>query len=337
MITHSLISRGLDPTFVIGGLLNNYRLNARAGIDEFAIAEVDESDRSHLNLRPSYVLVNNLEVDHLNFYEGLEDIVDTMATFINQNENLLGLVLNWDDAGVRALAEKINKPFLKYGTQDPGLDFSSRDVEDLGDRVRFQMYRGAVHLGEVILPIPGNYNADNAAGAVAVLMGCLDQPFADIQTALNTYKGLENRFTVRKAGGLTLVKDYISHPTGMRRVLASAKKMPHNKIWCVFKPYRFTLMKYHGQEYAEAMSGADALVITKMYAAEERPLDGIDTPWFCGVLRDAGNTVHYVEQNPDVVPFSENVRDGDMATGGDDFFRMADAWADARSSHPNEI
>ena len=98
MITHSLIHRGLDPTFIIGGLLNNYRLNARAGTDNYAIAEVDESDRSHLNLKPNYVVVNNLEVDHLNFYAGLGDIVETMATFINQNDALQGLVLNWDDA-----------------------------------------------------------------------------------------------------------------------------------------------------------------------------------------------------------------------------------------------
>jgi UDP-N-acetylmuramate--alanine ligase len=131
-----------------------------------------------------------------------------------------------------------------------------------------------------------------------------------------------------------LVKDYISHPTGMRRVLQSARKMPHRKIWCVFKPYRFTLMKYHGEEYADALRGSDEIVITRMYAAEERPLDGIDTPWFCRVLRDAGNTVHYVPENPDVVPFlSENVSDGDMVIffGGDDFFRMADSWADGRS------
>jgi UDP-N-acetylmuramate--alanine ligase len=333
MITHALIQNGLDPTFVIGGLLNNYRLNARAGLDQFAVAEVDESDRSHLNLRPNYVLVNNLEVDHLNFYDGLQDIVETMATFINQNDKLDGLVLNWDDDGVRSLAQKINKPYIKYGTGGAELDFSSRQVEDLGDSVRFEVFKGELHLGQITLPIPGNYNADNAAGAIAVLLGCLDQPFSAVQSALNTYRGLENRFTVRRAGGLTLVKDYISHPTGMRRVLESARKIPHNKIWCVFKPYRVTLMKYHGEEYAEAMSGSDALVITKMYAAEERPMDGIDTPWFCDVLRNAGNTVHYVEQNPDVVPFlSEHVSDGDMVIffGGDDFFRMADAWADSR-------
>ena len=137
----------------------------------------------------------------------------------------------------------------------------------------------------------------------------------------------------KRTNDITIVKDYISHPTGMRRVLESARKIEHQRIWCVFKPYRFTLMRYHGEEYAEAFRGCDEIVITKMYAAEERPIDGIDTPWFCDLLRKAGNTVHYVEENPAVVPFlEERVTAGDMVIffGGDDFFRMADAWADSR-------
>ncbi|MCA9542054.1 MAG: UDP-N-acetylmuramate--L-alanine ligase [Myxococcales bacterium] len=331
MITHTLLCAGTDPTFLIGGLLNNYRLNARAGKGAYAVAEIDESDKSHLNLRPHHVVVNNLEVDHLNFYSDLDDIVGTMARFINENERLKTLALNWDCPGVRALAEHLNRPFLRYGTVDEPLDFAARDVVDHGDRVEFTAWRGDEKLGRVCLPIPGNYNADNAAGALAITIGALGLPFATVQAALDSYQGLENRFTVRRAGGLTLVKDYISHPTGMRRVLESARRMSHRRIWVVFKPYRFTLMRYHGEEYAQALTGADAMVITRMYAAEERPIDGIDTPWFCDVLREAGNTVHYVEENPDVVPFLDgHVTEGDMILffGGDDFFRMADAWAD---------
>ncbi|MGC6418115.1 MAG: UDP-N-acetylmuramate--L-alanine ligase [Bradymonadia bacterium] len=335
MITHALIEAKHDPTFIIGGLLNNYGVNARCGAPQFAVAEVDESDRSHLNLKPTFVLVNNLEVDHLNFYSGLGDIVETMATFINQNDGLLGLALNWDDSGVRQLAERLTVPFLRYGTRSDNLDYRVTDVVDHGASVEFTAWQRGESLGRIELPIPGNYNADNAAGALAILMGCLDQSFTTVQAALNTYAGLENRFTVKRATGLTIVKDYISHPTGMRRVLESARRIPHKKIWCIFKPYRFTLMKYHGEEYGQALSGADELVITRMYAAEERPMDGIDTPWFCEVLRTAGNTVNYVEENQAVIPFLEpRVADGDMVIffGGDDFFRMADAWVERRSS-----
>ena len=332
MIAHGLIVAGRDPTFVIGGLLNNYGTNARSGQGTAAVAEVDESDRSHLNLKPNHVVVNNLEVDHLNFYSDLDDIVGTMARFVNENDQLRVLALNWDDAGVRAMAAHVTRPFVRYGTTADGLDYSAQRVVDEGDRVRFEAFAGDRKLGEVTLGIPGAYNADNAAGAMAVLMGAYDVPFETVAEALSTYRGLENRFTVRKAGGLTLVKDYISHPTGMRRVLQSARKMPHARIWGVFKPYRFTLMRYHGEEYAQVFRDADDVVITTMYAAEERPIDGIDTPWFVDVLQRGGNSVHYVPENPDVVPFlSERVRPGDMVIffGGDDFFRMADAWAES--------
>ncbi|MCA9548147.1 MAG: UDP-N-acetylmuramate--L-alanine ligase, partial [Myxococcales bacterium] len=325
MITHCLITAGLDPTFVIGGLLNNYGTNARAGSGPHAVAEVDESDKSHLNLNPQHVVVNNLEVDHLNFYKGLEDIVGTMAAFIATNPNLKTLALNWDDAGVRDLAGRIDRPFLRYGTEGDDLDFAARDVVDHGDAVSFVAWRGTERLGPVTLGVPGNYNADNAAGAMAIAMGALGLDFATVKAALESYAGLENRFTVRRAGDVVLVKDYLSHPTGMRRVLQSARKMPHNKVWCVFKPYRYTLMRYHGEEYAEAFTGCDEVIITRMYAAEERPLDGIDTPWFVDVLRKGGNSVHYVPENPDVVPYLESrVGPGDLVFffGGDDFFRM---------------
>ncbi|MEE2788877.1 MAG: UDP-N-acetylmuramate--L-alanine ligase [Myxococcota bacterium] len=338
MITHALLAHGEKPTFLIGGLLNNYKLNARAGEGRYAVAEIDESDKSHLNIQPAHVVINNLEVDHLNFYSGLGDIIDTMVAFIENNPRLKTLALNWNDEGARTLGKRLNRPFIKYGTGDGDLDFAAAHIEDMGDKVAFDALRNGHSLGRITLPIPGNYNADNAAGALAILMGSLGVPFQAVRDSLNSYLGLENRFTVAEAAGIRVVKDYISHPTGMRRVLESARKMPHRRIWCVFKPYRFTLMKYHGHEYAEAFQGCDDIVITKMYAAEERPIDGIDTPWFCDVLREGGNRVHYVEDNHDVISFlAPRVTSGDMVIffGGDDFFRMADQWiAQRMMEHP---
>jgi UDP-N-acetylmuramate--alanine ligase len=332
MVTHILVEAGRDPTFLIGGVLNNYGTNARAAHGRVAVAEIDESDKSHLNLRPNHVVVNNLEVDHLNFYAGLDDIIETMAVFVNENDAARTIALNWDDEGVRTLAARLTRPFLKYGTgDDPSLDFAAREVRDAGDSVEFTAWAAGRALGRVRLPIPGAYNADNAAGALAIALGAFDLPFSVVQSALSTYRGLENRFAVRQVAGVTIVKDYISHPTGMRRVLQSARLMPHGRVRCVFKPYRFTLMRYHGEEYAQVFSAADDVVITTMYAAEERPIDGIDTPWFVETLRNAGNTVHFVPENDGVVPFlTQDLRADDMIVffGGDDFFRMADAWAE---------
>lgn len=337
MVTHVLKTAEHDPTFIIGGLLNNYKTNAKAGTGKYAVAEVDESDKSHLNLKPHHVVVNNLEVDHLNFYADHAEIISTMATFINQNEHLKTLALNAADEGCRALSALTpDAKILTFSASaEHEANYRADEIVDAGDKITFTASANGQILGSVELSLPGNYNADNAIAAITILHGALDLPFSQIASGLSTYKGLENRFTVRKTNGVTVVKDYISHPTGMRRVLASARKMPHRKIWCVFKPYRFTLMHYHGPEYAEAFRGADEVVITRMYAAEEKPIDGIDTPWFCGVLEDAGNRVHYVPENEDVIGFlAPKVQDGDMVIffGGDDFFQMADAWCESRGA-----
>lgn len=368
MITHALITAELDPSFIIGGILNQYKTNARTGrttdrttdntADQasnaedhapcYGVAEVDESDGSHLNLTPQHTLVNHLEVDHLNYYEDLDAIIETMTAFLNRNERLKSVALNFGDEGVRRMYESL-EPHAKssvisyaaegYYPQELGsldaLDFSAREIQDLGLSVRFNAYRGATLLGEITLSIPGGYNAENAAGALAVTLGGLGVAFEHVQRALNTYEGLENRFTVRRDDELTVIKDYLSHPTGMRRVLESAHKIEHHKIWCVFKPYRFTLMRYHGEDYARAFTAASDVVITTMYAANEPSLPGINTEWFVDELRRHGNMTHFVPNQDDIVGFlSEQVSAGDLVFffGGDDFFRMADAWMDQRAA-----
>ena len=333
MIAHSLMALELDPTFVIGGWLNQYKINARLGQGPYAVAEVDESDGSHLNLNPHYVVVNNLEVDHLNYYDDLDAIINKMADFIENNQNLKGLALNWDDEGVRTLAQRLSIPFFKYGMNEEDIDLKISDLDDQGIRVSFGVYDQDQHLGRITLPIPGGYNAGNAGGALTLLLKAFNLPFDRVQKALNSYQGLENRFTVRQSKDVWIIKDYLSHPTGMKKVLESAKRFPHQRIWCVFKPYRFTLMRYHAKDYADAFRGSDQVVITEMYAANEPSISGIDTPWFVAQLRQADNLVHYVHNQNDITEFLEKrVQSKDMVFffGGDDFFRMADAWADQR-------
>ncbi len=358
MITHGLICAEKDPSFIIGGILNQYKTNAKVGRlpvndeqDEqkiyYGVAEIDESDGSHLNLNPHHALVNHLEVDHLNYYDDLEAIISTMSRFVQENEHLKSVALNLSDQGVRQMLSTITlKPDVQvlgyaaegyYPSSEGSLDqvaFTVRDIKDHGIKVCFTAYHFKQELGRIELPIPGGYNAENAAGALAILMGGLKLDFAICQKAFNSFEGLENRFTVRQDQDITVVKDYLSHPTGMKRVLESAKRMEHHKIWCVFKPYRFTLMKYHGEDYARAFTGADDVLITTMYAANEPSLPGIDTQWFVDQLRAFGNQTHFIPEQNDLIPFlQEHVQPKDLIFffGGDDFFRMADAWMDERA------
>ena len=198
--------------------------------------------------------------------------------------------------------------------------------------LRFEAFRRGESLGEFSLPLPGRYNVVNAMGAIAVTDAMGVDPDA-MRIGLSDFSGLENRFTIVDAAGVKIVKDYNSHPTAMRKVLESARDLTDGRIVSIFKPYRYTLTNYLKDEYATAFAGSDEVIITTMYAANEDPIPGIDTEFVVKMLRDNGhNVVHIPDQNEIVDHLDRTVEDGDKVIffGGDDFFRMADAWADAR-------
>lgn len=325
MITWILDRAGREPGFIIGGLLNNYHTNARDGAEVFVV-EVDESDGSHHNVTPNHVVCNFLELDHLNYYAGIDDIIGAMTRFISDNPKLEQAYVNADCAGNRRMIEALEVPVVTYGIESMDADFRAELIGSGQLPIRFRMFRHGEDLGEVELNLPGRYNALNASGAIAVAMS-LGVEFGTAAAALAEFRGLENRFTIDRAAGVWLVKDYISHPTGMRKVLESARDLVDGRIISVFKPYRYTLMKYLEDEYATAFEGSDEVVITTMYAANEKPIPGVDTDSFVKNLREAGYRVTHIPEQDAIQPWVlEHAKAGDSIIffGGDDFFRLSD-------------
>jgi UDP-N-acetylmuramate--alanine ligase len=327
MITWLLDQGGQDPGFVIGALLNNYGINARDGQGPFVL-EVDESDGSHHRVRTDRVVCNFLELDHLNYYSGIDDIIAAMGRFVTSNPDLERLYVNGDCEGNRQMLRQLEGrvPVTTYGMESQDVDIRGELLGRGQMPTRFAVWRGQERLGECELNLPGRYNVVNACGALAVAMD-MGVPFEVASRALADFKGLENRFTMVKAGDVWLVKDYISHPTGMRKVLESARDLVKGRVISVFKPYRYTLMKYLEDEYATAFDGSDEVVITTMYAANEKPIPGVNTDSFVENLRQAGYTVRHLPQQEDIHPWVlENAKPGDTVVffGGDDFFRLCD-------------
>lgn len=331
MITKILDRDGQSPGFIIGGLLLDYGVNARAGGGDVMVAEVDESDGSHRNVPVTHLVCNYLEADHLNYYDDLDHIIRSMAEAVRENPRLERLFLNIDCDGNRRLRELVDLPITTYGYSE---DADVRGVLIDGGQlpIRFEvMERGVTHEG-FSLPLPGRYNVVNALGAIAVARA-LGASMDAAREGLATFQGLENRFTIVEAAGVTIVKDYNSHPTAMRKVLESARDLTTGKVYSVFKPYRYTLTSYLQDEYATAFRGSDEVVITTMYAANEDPIPGIDTAFVVRLLEDNGHRVAFVEDQNDIVAHLDGrVREGDQVIffGGDDFFQMADAWAARR-------
>lgn len=333
MITRILDVAGRDPGFIIGGLLLDYGLNARAGGGDLIVAEVDESDGSHRNVKVQHLVCNYLEADHLNYYDDLDHIIRSMGDAVRDNPRIERLYVNWECPGNHRLVDdtlaEAGVPVVKYGVCE-GADVRGEIIGSAQRPIRFRAWRHGEDLGEFELSLPGRYNVTNALGAMAVAME-LGAPVEAVREALADFRGLENRFTIVDAGGVILVKDYNSHPTAMRKVLASARDLSEGKVYSVFKPYRYTLTNYLKDEYATAFRGSDQVVITTMYAANEDPIPGIDTNFFVNMLREQGHDVVLMEDQTRITDYlHEQVEAGDqvMFFGGDDFFQMADAWAE---------
>lgn len=328
MIAWILEKAGLEPGFIIGGMLNNFGTNARApGKVEhpWMVVEVDESDGSHHNVPTDLVVCNFLELDHLNYYDDLNDIIASMTRYIQENPKLKEVFLNLDCEGNRQLASKVQLRPTGYSVEH---ETEYKGVLDGNGQlpIRFKAIRRGEVIGEFELNLPGRYNVVNAMAAIAVAIRVgVDIP--TIQDAISTYSGMENRFTIVHGGGVTFVKDYNSHPTCMRKVLESARDLVDGRIISIFKPYRYSLIKYLQHEYGAAFKGSDEVIITKMYAAEEDPIPGVDTQTVVDRIRENGLKVTYIDDQRDIPDYLyKTLKPDDKALffGGDDFFRMAD-------------
>ena len=326
MIAWILECAGMEPGFIIGGMLNNFETNARdAGDEKWMVVEVDESDGSHLNIKPDYVVCNFLELDHLNYYDGLDDIIANMVDFMESNERLKEAFVNLDCDGNRRFCEIVGLRPTGYAVEHRA-EFHGKLLGPGQLPIEFEAFHRNESLGAFELNLPGRYNVVNAMGAAAVARR-IGVGVDAIREGLKTYSGMENRFTIASGGGVTIVKDYVSHPTGMRKVLQSAQDLVDGRIISVFKPYRYTLIKYLQEEYGKAFAGSDEVIITKMYAAEEDPIPGIDTMTVVERIRENGLKCTYVENQNTINDYLyEVVKPGDKVIffGGDDFFRMAD-------------
>jgi len=330
MITWILKTAALNPSYYIGGLCPNLESNAFYSRGRHMVAELDESDGSLLNVRPKLALINNVELDHLNYYKSFEQVLSTLHAFCSNLPDGAHCFFNQDDKGSMAVAARLTGTKKTFFGASREADYFFLPVSVRDRNSLFSVYANRAGstepLGEFELNVPGSYNIENAIGAIAVASELGVEPDV-IREALSTFCGLENRYTVLPAGERKVIKDYMSHPTGMRKVLQTARLGEPGRLVAVFKPYRYTMIRYHAENYARALSLADEIIITEMWEADEEPIPGVDTPWLVEQLRSAGVNVTYIEK-------MEGIADHLLATagrgdcvvffGGNDLFEIAD-------------
>lgn len=325
LIASCLAEGGLDPTFVIGGRLNSAGANARLGSGEFLVAEADESDASFLFLSPVVSVVTNIDADHMDTYgHDFGKLKQAFVDFLNRLPFYGVAVLCTDDANVREIMPQVPKQIIRYGL-NADAQVRAENVRPDGTRMLFDAVRvnGTTTRIPVELNLPGLHNVRNALAAIAVANE-VGVPDDAIVRALAEFKGVGRRFTrhgdiALPAGGhFTLVDDYGHHPVEMAATLDAARgAYPGRRIVLAFQPHRYTRTRDCFEDFVRVLSGADAVVLTEVYAAGEAPIVAADGRALARALRVAGKVEPVFVEDIGDLPQTllDTVRDGDVVLG----------------------
>ena len=274
MISRVLVDAGRDPSFLVGGELNDLGSNARHGSGEFLVCEADESDGSLLFLRPEVAVVTNLELDHHSHYLHVEDVASVFRRFIGHLPRHGRLVYWADDARLAALAAEANARTCSYGLS-PGSDYEAREVRLSHGGSSFEVWRHGHRLAHADLVVPGQHNILNALACFAAL-GELGISPGTIASSLRSFTGATRRFQWKgERGGVSVVDGFAHHTTELEATLRAARTGEWDRVIAVFQPHLYSRTRYLHDEFARALLEADLAVVTDVYGAREQPQPGV--------------------------------------------------------------
>jgi len=320
LVASVLAEGGLDPTYVIGGLLNSSGTHARLGTGKYLVAEADESDASFLHLQPTIAILTNVDADHLETYGGdIDCLQDNFIEFLHHLPFHGLAIICLDDEGVRKIMGSILKPFKTYGF-DPGADYFAHDVHHEGQQSWFQVSRAdCKEWLQVKLNLPGKHNVLNALAAIAVAheVGVADK---SIINALAGFQGIARRCQV--LGELTIqgkkvliIDDYAHHPREINATLQAVRQgWPDKRVVVIFQPHRYTRTRDLFEDFCQVLAETDRLLLLEIYSAGEKPVAGADGRSLCRAIRQRGQVDPiFVEKREKIPQLLENfVEENDL-------------------------
>ncbi len=314
LIGYMLLKSDLDPTIIVGGEVDDWNGNARSGQGAYLIAEADESDGSLVKHHPNIGVITNIELDHPDRYQDIQEVVNIFQTFAGQCQILIGCI---DDPIIRdELAVTIS-----YGL-DPtlGADYTAKNITYHAQGSNAEIWLRGVCLGKLQLPLLGEHNLSNALAAIAVGQQ-IGLEFATIAKALATFGGTKRRFEHRgKINGITFIDDYAHHPSEIAVTLAAGRlrvagNADLNRVVAIFQPHRYSRTKTFLQEFARVFNNADVVVITDIYSAGETNTFNISGADLVQAIALNHHYVHYHAEVDSLADFlqQEILQPGDLA------------------------
>lgn len=294
---HVVQDGSFDPTIVVGGKVHSFsKTNAVVGKGDIFVVEADEFDRTFLRLSPSLAVITNIEADHLDIYDNLEDVKQAFIDFANKVPFYGAVVLCLDDSNVRSIIPEIDRRIISYGLT-PQAEIRAIDIETDQFNTTFAVLNNEEKLGTITLKAPGEHNVKNALAAVAVGLE-LNIEFKNIKSGLERFEGIFRRFQLKtEIDDIMVIDDYAHHPTEVQATLDAARNgWQDHRIIAVFQPHLYSRTQDLYKEFGLSFFDAEVCVVTDVYPSREEPIEGVTGKLIADAAKEYGHRkVHYVE------------------------------------------
>ncbi|MCX7846075.1 MAG: UDP-N-acetylmuramate--L-alanine ligase [Dictyoglomaceae bacterium] len=313
MIAMVLERNNLDPTVLVGGEVEDIGGNAKLGKGDYLVAEADESDGSMLKLFPYFLIVTNIDNDHLDYYGNIEKIKEAFLMMINKVPREGYVLLGKESFYLRELLQKIDRPYFTYGIEKEN-DFYPENINLNFNGSEFDVIFRGRKLGRIRLNVPGIHNIYNALSAIAV-SEVLGLNTSESIQSLEKFKGVQRRLQLKgKIQDILIFDDYGHHPTEIKATL-NALKLYNRRLVVAFQPHRYTRTYYLSEELADSLRNADVIIITEIYPAGEKPIFQVSGKniydilkekepqkeiYFCENLTDVAKKAYEILKNDDI-------------------------------------
>jgi UDP-N-acetylmuramate--alanine ligase len=290
-----------DPTIMVGGKVHSFdKTNAVVGKGDVIVVEADEFDRTFLRLTPSIAIITNIEAEHLDIYDDLEDVKQAFIDYANKVPFYGAVIVCLDDENVRSILPHLQRKIISYGLT-PQATIRATDLRTNQLNSTFTVLKDGVKLGVITLKTPGEHNVKNALAAIATGIE-LDISFKHIKEGLENFEGVYRRFQVKYSNKIMVVDDYAHHPTEVLATLKAAKKgWPDRRLIAVFQPHLYSRTQELYKEFGLSFFDAEVMVVTDIYPSREQPIEGITGKLITDTASTYGHKhVLYVEDKQNI-------------------------------------
>jgi len=326
-----LDTANMDPTLVVGGLVKKLDTNSVLGAGDLIIVEADEYDRSFLALRPTIAIITNIELEHTDCYENLDDLQNAFTQFCNSVPFYGAVIVCIDSISVQNIIPNIKRPVITYGFSKSA-QIQAVNISYHENTTKFDVYDHGNNLGTVTLNVPGEHNVLNTLASITLGIE-LGIPFDVIIEGLSTYIGVKRRFEYKGlVNDIMVVDDYAHHPTEVVATLRAARSGWNRRIIAIFQPHLYTRTRDFHHDFAKAFLESDVLIVTDIYPAREKPIPGITGELVSNSTEELGHThVVYLDSLENLCSkISSIAKPGDMiiTMGAGNIWRYSDKIVD---------